>query len=214
VPGARDEGDDSRAGAVDIVLFDLGGVLIDFGGVDRMKELARIEDDELLWHRWLTCPWVRRFECGACSDADFAAGMVDEWELDLTPEDFLDQFQSWLGGPLPGAEALLDEVRRTHPAGCLSNTNALHWEQNFIRWPILDAFDFRFLSFQLGIVKPDRALFERVAELLPIDARRVLFLDDNLVNVESAREVGFVAAHVRGVEEAREALVDAGVLGG
>jgi glucose-1-phosphatase len=211
VPGARNEGDGSRANAIDIVLFDLGGVLIDFGGIDAMKELSRIADDELLWHRWLSCPWVRRFERGQCSDAEFAAGMVDEWKLDVTPEDFLDQFQSWLGGPLPGAEVLLDDVRRTHPAGCLSNTNALHWDQNFARWPILEAFDFRFLSFQLGVVKPDRDLFERVAELLPVSADRVLFLDDNLVNVEGAREFGFVAAHVRGVDEARRALVDNGV---
>jgi putative hydrolase of the HAD superfamily len=214
VPGARNEGEISPSNDIDIVLFDLGGVLIDFGGVDAMKDLARIDDDELLWHRWLSCPWVRRFECGDCSNAEFAVGMVDEWALDVTPEDFLDQFQSWLGGPLPGAEALVDEVRRTHPAGCLSNTNALHWDRNFVRWSILDAFDFRFLSFQLGIVKPDRALFERVAELLPVDAGRVLFLDDNLVNVEGARAVGFVAAHVRGVQEARRALVDCGVLGG
>ena len=154
MPGARDEDEDSRPDEIAIVLFDLGGVLVDFGGVDAMKDLARIDDDELLWHRWLSCPWVRRFERGECSNDDFAAGMVDEWQLDVTPEDFLDQFQSWLGGPLPGAEALLDEVRRTHPAGCLSNTNALHWEQNFVRWPILDAFDFRFLSFQLGVVNP------------------------------------------------------------
>jgi putative hydrolase of the HAD superfamily len=214
VPGARDEGEDSRPNDIAIVLFDLGGVLIDFGGVDAMKDLARIDDDELLWHRWLSCPWVRRFECGACSNTEFATGMVDEWDLDVTPADFLDQFQSWLGGPLPGAEVLVDEVRRTHPAGCLSNTNALHWDHNFVRWPILDAFDFRFLSFQLGIVKPDRALFERVAELLPVDAGRVLFLDDNLVNVEGARAVGFVAAHVRGVDEARSALVDSSILGG
>ena len=214
MPGALDEREDSRPDDIAIVLFDLGGVLVDFGGVDAMKDLAHIEDDELLWHRWLSCPWVRRFERGECSDADFATGMVDEWELDVTPDDFLDQFRSWLGGPLPGAEALVEEVRRTHPAGCLSNTNALHWDQNFSRWPILDAFDFRFLSFQLGVVKPDRDLFERVAQLLPVAAHRVLFLDDNLVNVEGAQAVGFVAAHVRGVDEARRALVDCSVLGG
>ena len=212
MPGARDEDKDSRPDDIAIVLFDLGGVLVDFGGVDAMKDLARIADDELLWHRWLSCPWVRRFERGECSNAEFAAGMVDEWELDVTPEDFLDQFRSWLGGPLPGAEALVDEVRRTHPAGCLSNTNALHWDQNFSRWPILDAFDFRFLSFQLGVVKPDRDLFERVAELLPVSANRVLFLDDNVVNVEGAQSVGFVAAHVRGVDEARRALAAKGVI--
>lgn len=212
MPGARDEGGDSRPDGIDIVLFDLGGVLIDFGGVEAMKRLAGIDDDELLWHRWLTCPWVRRFETGGCSNDAFAAGIVDEWQLDVTPEDFLDQFGSWIGGPMPGAEELVDDVRRTHPAGCLSNTNALHWDQNFSQWPILDAFDFRFLSFQLGIVKPDRDLFERVAQLLPVDAQRVLFLDDNLVNVEGARDVGFVAAHVRGVDEARHALAAAGVI--
>jgi putative hydrolase of the HAD superfamily len=212
VPGARDAEESSRP--IDIVLFDLGGVLIDFGGVDAMKELSGIDDDELLWHRWLACPWVRRFECGHCSNIEFAAGVVGDWDLDVTPDDFLDRFQAWLGGPFPGAEALVEQVRRTHPAGCLSNTNALHWDKNFAEWSILDAFDFRFLSFQLGVVKPDRDLFERVAELLPVNADRVLFLDDNLVNVEGAREVGFVAAHVRGVDEARHALVDNGVLGG
>jgi len=214
VASGLDDGEGSRPVDIDIVLFDLGGVLIDFGGVEAMQTLAAIDDEELLWHRWLSCPWVRRFECGDCSNAEFATGMVAEWELDITPEDFLDQFGSWLGGPLPGAEALLDQVRRTHPAGCLSNTNALHWDQNFAQWPILDAFDFRFLSFQLGIVKPDRALFERVAQLLPVDAHRVLFLDDNLVNVDGAQEVGFVATRVRGVDEARDALVAAGVLDG
>ena len=98
------------------------------------------------------------------------------------------------------------------PAGCLSNTNALHWDHNFARWPILDAFDFRFLSFELGFVKPDRDLFDRVAQLLPTPPNRVLFLDDNALNVDGATAAGFAAVKVRGVDEARDALVAAGVL--
>ena len=42
---------------------------------------------------------------------------------------------------------------------------------------------------------------------------RVLFLDDNLVNVEGAREAGFRAERAQGVEQARAVLVHAGVLG-
>jgi hypothetical protein len=76
-------------GPIDVVLFDLGGVLVDFGGVAPMKELARIEDDDELWRRWLTCPWVRTFERGGCSPEDFAAGVVREWDLPVAPEDFL-----------------------------------------------------------------------------------------------------------------------------
>jgi HAD superfamily hydrolase (TIGR01509 family) len=88
----------------------------------------------------------------------------------------------------------------------------LHWDEQFSRWPILDAFDFRFLSFELGAVKPDREAFDRVAQLVLAPPERVLFLDDNLLNVEGAHAAGFAAAHVRGVAEATQALVDAGVI--
>ena len=196
----------------DVVLFDLGGVLIDFGGVAPMKALSGIESDDELWGRWLTCRWVRSFERGDCSADDFAKGVVDDWDLPVEPAAFLAEFRSWPGGPLPGADELLQRVQAVVPGGCLSNTNALHWEEQFSRWPILDAFDFRFLSFELGVVKPDRALFERVAQLVPAPPDRVLFLDDNLVNVEGAHAAGFAATHTRGVAEATQALVDAGVI--
>jgi HAD superfamily hydrolase (TIGR01509 family) len=199
---------------IELVLFDLGGVLIELGGVESMNALTGIESEDELWRRWLTCPWVRRFERGDCSPDEFADGMVDEWQLTVAPAAFLDAFAAWPLGPLPGAEALVAAVRAVVPTGCLSNTNALHWDRNFSTWPILDAFDFRFLSFELGVLKPDAELFDRVAELLPAPRDRVLFLDDNAINVDGARAAGFAAVTVRGVEEARGALVAAGVLRG
>ena len=200
------------AGEIDVVLFDLGGVLIDFGGVAPMKELANIETDDELWRRWLTCEWVRAFERGHCSSDDFAAGVVSDWGLQVEPEAFLDAFRGWPGRSLPGAEALVQRVRQTAQAGCLSNTNAVHWDHHFARWPFIDALDFRFLSFELGMVKPDREVFDRVGEMVPAPPSRVLFLDDNAINVDGAAAAGFVAVQVRGVNEARQALVDAGVL--
>jgi putative hydrolase of the HAD superfamily len=198
--------------AIDVVLFDLGGVLIDFGGVAPMKQLADIESDDELWRRWLTCRWVRSFERGECSPEAFATGVVSDWGLPVEAHEFLAAFESWPGGPLAGAEALVESVRAAVPVGCLSNTNILHWESQFRRWPILDGFDFRFLSFEIGVVKPDRELFDRVARMLPAPPDRVLFLDDNAINVDGARAAGFVARRVQGVEEARAVLVDAGLL--
>jgi len=198
--------------AIDVVLFDLGGVLIDFGGVAPMKQLAEIESDDELWRRWLTCRWVRRFERGECSAEDFATGVVTDWDLPVEAHEFLAAFERWPGGPLAGADVLVESVRATVPVGCLSNTNTLHWESQFRRWPILDGFDFRFLSFEIGVVKPDRELFDRVAQMLPAPPDRVLFLDDNAINVDGAIAAGFVARRVQGVDEARAALVDAGLL--
>ena len=84
--------------AIDVVLFDLGGVLVDFGGVEAMKRLSAIDDDDELWRRWLGCPWVRAFERGDCSPDEFARGVVDDWSLPLSAREFLDEFQSWIGG--------------------------------------------------------------------------------------------------------------------
>ena len=194
------------------MLLDLGGVLIEFGGVASMRELAGIDDEDELWSRWLTCPWVRAFESGQCSAGEFAAGMVNDWGLSIEPASFLDAFRGWIGGPMPGAENLVTAVQRLVRVGCLSNTNALHCEDHFFRWPIFEAFDVRFLSCELGLLKPDRELFELVAQLEAVPPHRILFLDDNVINVEGAITAGFTAVHVRGVAEAEAALVAAGVL--
>ena len=196
----------------DVVVFDLGGVLADFGGVAPMRALARIDSDADLWRRWLTCEWVRRFERGHCSAAEFADGFLDEWRIDVDPPTFLAEFSGWLVGPYNGADELVQEVSAVAEVACLSNTNAVHWEAGAARWPLLRHFDRTFLSFELGMVKPDADIFERVVAELGVEPERILFLDDNEINVTAAREVGLCATEVRGVDAARAALVDQGVL--
>jgi glucose-1-phosphatase len=202
----------TRSADIEVVLFDLGGVLFDFGGVAAMQALSAIEDDEELWRRWLTCRWVRAFERGGCSADDFARGVVNDWKLSITPSEYLGAFRSWLGGPLDGAEDLVYETKRVATVGCLSNTNALHWDEAEPRWPVLRAFDARFLSFEMGCVKPDREIFDRVAATLGRPRDRILFIDDNTMNIEGAIEAGFRAVRARGVDDARRALVSVGLL--
>jgi FMN phosphatase YigB (HAD superfamily) len=199
---------------IDLVLFDLGGVLIQPGGVAAMRELAGIDSDDALWARWLGCRWVQRFEAGGCTAQEFADGMVGDWDLALEPAAFLEQFGGWPEPPFEGALELVEAVQAKVPAGFLSNMNAFQWDANYASIPLTRAFAFRFLSFELGLVKPDAAVFEAVADRLPVPRRRVLFLDDNLVNVEAAERSGFAARHVRGIDAARAALVSTGVLNG
>jgi glucose-1-phosphatase len=201
------------AGPVDLVLFDLGGVLIEISGVRVMLELTGIESEQELWRRWLTCRWVRRFESGGCSETEFAAGVVADWQLGLSPAAFLEAFRDWPVGPLPGAAELVARTRMSVATGCFSNTNVLHWQDRIVAWPLAGLFDHRFLSFELGLLKPDIAAFVRVAGLLGVPAERVLFLDDNAVNVAGAAAAGFQAARAVGVEEARQRLAEAGVPG-
>lgn len=198
--------------AVEIVIFDLGGVVLELGGVGAMRRLAGIDSDEELWRRWLACRWVRAFERGHCSAAEFAAGVVDDWSLTISPVRFLDEFRGWIGGPMPGAEDLVTDVARRLPVACLSNTNAEHWAAGSSNWELLGLFDHRFLSFEMGLVKPDPEVFSHVCAALGVEPSRAAFLDDNALNVEAAVQAGLRAKVARGVAEARSALVELAVI--
>jgi glucose-1-phosphatase len=195
----------------EFVLFDLGGVLVKVPGVETMRQLAGIEDSTEVWRRWLACEWVRSFERGHCTDVDFAAGLVADWNLSITGEEFLAAFERWPDGLYDGALDLIDSVRTKARVGCLSNTNHAHWSQ-MSAWGLEERFEVKFLSHEMGMVKPDQEIFEYVTATLDIPAERVLFLDDNSVNVEQAASLGFDAVLARGLDGARQILIERGLL--
>jgi putative hydrolase of the HAD superfamily len=197
---------------LEVVIFDLGGVLADVPGVASLRELAGVDSDEELWSRWLACQWVRRFESGGCSPQEFAAGVVSDWSLAIEPARFLDSFATWLNVPYDGAEQLVAEVGRTCTVACLSNMNPVHWDTTASHWPLMARLDHTFLSFRLGAVKPDPKIYHQVLEALAVPAERIVFLDDNQVNVDGACAVGIQAHLVRGLDAAREVLARAGIV--
>ena len=196
---------------VDLVLFDLGGVLIELGGLGAMQDLTGMSAEEL-WGRWLSCPWVRSFESGRCSPQIFAEGVVAEWALPTSPDEFLARFRRWPTRPFAGAEDLVRDVAAAVEVGCLSNTNHLHWSDWAGSWPIVDLLPTRFLSFEIGLLKPDREIFDHVIVKTRLDPERILFLDDNRINVDSARAAGLRAVRANGTVAARRALEQVGVL--
>jgi HAD superfamily hydrolase (TIGR01509 family) len=198
---------------IELVLFDIGGVLARFAGLAVLQELTDSPSELDVAARWLMSPWVRRFESGGCTDTEFAAGIVEEWELPYSAEEFLKIFPTWLDDPFEGAEQMVRETSERRGVGCLSNTNSLQWNGMISHWQLTTYFAPRFLSFELGAVKPDAVIYERVIELLPVPPGNVLFLDDNPLNVEGANALGLRAEQAVGVTEARAVLERHGILG-
>ena len=197
---------------VELVLFDLGGVLVRLGGVGAMRALAGIDSDDEVWARWMACPWVRSFERGLCSEDDFASGVIADWGLSIAVSEFLERFASWPEALFEGAVELVEEVRSRVPVGCLSNTNSIHWEVQGKVWGFDQLFDFRFLSYELGLIKPDAEIFEHVLTAVGSPGGRIVFLDDNSLNVTAAGGMGFQAHQVQGVEEAQATLTALGLI--
>ena len=194
------------------MLFDLGGVLVRLKGLSRLQQLAGMATEEEVWRRWLSCPWFRRFERGLCTPREFAEGVVSTWGLRISPPEFLEFFSCLPEGLFAGAVELVAECRTHAPVGCLSNSNVLHWELMGRGWGLSKLFDVTFLSHELGLIKPDRDLFEHVVCYLGVPGGSIVYLDDNDVNVRQATAVGLTARRARGADEARSILIELGVL--
>jgi glucose-1-phosphatase len=197
----------------DAIVFDLGGVLIEFGGVTRMLELLnhRVTVEEL-WARWLSSPSVSQFETGRIDADQFALALLAEFELPLSPAQFLAEFTAWPKGLYPGAIDLLQALAPHYKLACLTNTNALHWSRFRDEMGLQPHFAIRFASHEIGLLKPDRAVFQHVVDQLGCPPARILFLDDITLNVESARSVGLSAYCVAGFAGVTERLIALGVL--
>ena len=196
----------------DVIVFDLGGVLIETAGVARMLELlGEGVTAEELWRRWLSAASVRDFESGRIGPERFALAICAEFALDITPEQFLAEFTTWARDLYPGALLMIEELSGTHRLACLSNTNALHWTHIDATTDLLPFFAHRFASHEIGLLKPDAEIFHHLIEQLGVPPGRILFFDDNRINVEAARAVGIAAYRAEGPEEVREVLREKGI---
>jgi glucose-1-phosphatase len=198
--------------SIRVVLFDLGGVLVELSGVPPLLAWMnnRITAEEL-WAMWLTSPAVRSFEMGQASPELFANQLIKEIGLPVEEQQFLTEFTGWPRGLFPGALELVRRVSSSYVRATLCNTNMLHWPRLMNEMMLADAFDHHFASHLIGKIKPDEDAFEHVIDTLDCDASAILFLDDNRLNVEAAQRIGIKAVQVKGVWEAERALLEAGV---
>jgi len=198
--------------AIDAILFDLGGVLIELAGVERMLAWSpSLGTTEELWRRWLGSPAVRSYETGRSDRDVFARAIVGEFALPVGPDAFLAEFEHWPRALHPGARDLLASLGGRYLTASLSNTNELHWSRFERDWNLPAMFHRNYPSYAIGKLKPDADYFEHVLDDLGVGRERALFVDDNRINVEAARAVGLHARQVRNYGELAPALVDAGI---
>lgn len=197
----------------ELLLFDLGGVLVEFSGFRDLRPLLRVPLSEAeIRQQWIVCPTIRAFEVGQLTPQQFAERFVAAWNVAVPPAAFLREFRTWTRGFLPGAGELLDALRGRARLACLSNSNATHWERNAQELAIFTHFEAALSSHVLGCHKPDPVIYQRALAALHVAPEAVVFFDDVAANVEAARAVGIAAFQVTGVVELRTCLSARGLL--
>jgi glucose-1-phosphatase len=198
--------------ATDVLLFDLGGVLVDVAPIEHMLgSLGLPTEPEHLARLVSVDAWLQ-LEVGEIDAGRFAEQFVAELALELAPGDVLREFEAWNLGLYPGAVELLSSLRRRHRLAVLSNTNEVHWRRLSGEFGIPDMVDVAFASHLIGLRKPDERVYRHVAANLGVNLGNLVFFDDNQENVEAARSLGMQAWRVAGIADLRERLTMLGYL--
>lgn len=196
------------------LLFDLGGVLMDWAGPRELPAYLSAPLDADLRLRMAGCAATDAFERGAITPEVFAERFVRDWNVRLAPAEFLVRYLAWLRGLYPGAEDLLARLGTRYKLACLSNTNALHWERSdAMRW-LQQRLDVALSSHDLQLRKPQPEIFAAALDRLGCAAGEVVYFDDLVANVAAARAAGFDAHHVDGFAALEQRIQHLGLLDG
>lgn len=196
------------------VVFDLGGVLIDwdprylyrqlFDDPDEMESfLAQVTTAEWNAHQDAGRPWAEAIEL-------LVAEHPERREL---IEAFHGRWPEMLAGEIPGTVHVLAELRA---AGvrlvALSNWSAEMFPIARERFDFLAWFEGIVISGDVGVNKPDRRIFELLMDRFGIEPAGALFIDDSLANVDAATALGFHAIQFTDPTALRVELVRLGLL--
>lgn len=196
-----------------VVLFDVGGVLIELSGLPQLLAwLGNRHTSDQIITLWLKSPCVRAFEAGKIPSEIFAEQLIAEFALPISREEYLEAFNRWIVKVLPGAAELVRRVPKNYIRATLCNSNVVHWPHVEKQRDLIGAFDHLFVSHLTGKIKPDDEAFQNVFDTLGCKPAETLFLDDSSLNVEAAKKLGINAFQVKGPADAERVLRQAGVI--
>ena len=136
--------------------------------------------------------------------------VIEDWTalsaLDVCPPDVT---LYWVRPTEDGIAAMFAESGMT--PGDFEDLAAIHAEYVFRTFPVLDAFDFKVMSFQVGAMKPDSRIYEAALALADCSPHECFFIDDMIENVEQARLSGMQSEVYSGAQLLIEQLEARGV---
>ncbi len=190
-----------------VLLFDLGGVLIDWDGISPIVDLTdgRFSHEEAR-RFWFESQWIAKFETDQCTPDEFSSGVISELGLSISPEAFIQHLVSWSRGPFPGVLEMLNNLRPNHTLACLTNNNRLYIDSLNKQYDLDKKFHYFFVSYQTGLMKPSKDAFENVIQEIGVSAHEVVYFDDNAECVEMAKQIGIKAYKVSGFKQVKECL--------
>jgi len=194
------------------VLFDLGKVLIDidFDAFPRSLGIDPIhvqQQDKAAVGRL-----VVRYETGRLTSAEFFKELGDFFQNRFSREQLGKAWNAIIKEENSAIVPIVDRVQARYVTAVLSNTSPTHIQKALDTTAILNKFSKRYLSFQIGAVKPDPEIFNYVLRDLSTDPSAIVLIDDIPENVKAASQCGMVGILFTDVSGLEKDLHKLGIL--
>jgi putative hydrolase of the HAD superfamily len=199
---------------IDAVIFDLGNVLLFFDweiAANRLCARTKRSRQELD-HYIMTTPFVDQLCRGELTKQRFFEIVACDLGFDGSYQEFA-VLWSDIFSPNEPMIALARQLKGLVTRVILSNTNAIHMDYVFGKFPIVREVEGLVLSHEVGLLKPDPRIYELALQRFGLRAGRTAFIDDIATNVEGARAAGLHGIHYQNPDQVRLELTNLGIAG-
>lgn len=196
--------------AIAVVLFDLGNVLVSIHP-ERFAATLGLDEHHRTRHRARVIECIRRYESGEVGSDAFFSELSGVFGGTFTRERLRDALERVIGESVPGMPELLERVASSHAVALVSNTNETHFEYCRRAFPFIARVPRRFLSWKMGVMKPDPGYYRIVVEELGVPAESLVFIDDHPENVRAAEQAGMKGILFRGADQLKYDLHNLGI---
>ncbi len=197
-----------RSAAVHNVIFDMGGVVLDWNPEAILQSLCECPAERAMLKAALfEHPDWLELDRGTLDEAQ----MLERLAVRLPPRrpklDALFEAVRRSLTPKTATLALIERLARRHvPLYCLSNMPVSIYEHLRARHDFWNAFRGVVISGEVRMIKPEREIFEHLLDRYQLEAERSVFIDDLPRNLEAARAVGLNTIWFRDAEQCEREL--------
>jgi 2-haloacid dehalogenase len=200
---------------VNTVVFDLGGVLVDWDPRYLLRKVmpGREAEMETLLADVLNQAWNLERDKGDSWAEAMEKNKADYPQWADIFDIYTERWAETLGGSHEDTVDILRQLKaRGTPLFALSNWSAEMFPHAEATYDWLELFDGVVVSGRVGMIKPDREIFDYLLRTYGLEAGDILFIDDHEPNISAARSYGIRAHHFTAPDALREELVEAGLL--
>jgi epoxide hydrolase-like predicted phosphatase len=181
------------------ILFDFGGVIINIDYDLLISAFSKIglPDFEYYFSKAKQTTLFDDYEKGRISSDDFVEALKKYCKPETTREEIINAWNAMLLDLPPERIELLKKLKTKYRIFLLSNTNDIHIRYIFSNLKkqygmenLDECFEKVYLSYEMGMRKPDAEIFEAVLKENDLVAGETLFIDDSLQHIETAKKLG------------------------